>query len=642
MTLKLQEYTAPSAPIQTGIPQGSPLSPILYLFYNADLIEVCKTENTEAVGYIDDASILAIGSTSQHNCKTLKAIHRKAQKWAHQHGSQFAPAKYELVHFTRNPIISITHALRLPHTTIKASPSCRYLGIQMDSKLQWDHHRENVEAKATSRLSALSALASSAWGTGLISLRKVYTMMIVPQMLYGCSAWHEPGIRGNAMVNAIARVQRRAAQIITGAFKTTAGAAVDVEAHLLPARQRLEQTTLEAAMRIKTSPLYEEIVTAQSDQVNSPLARFSKTIESKYDVKINRLEKRRQHVVPPWWTPPTTGIAESKETAIKEHDATEKQAVCIYTDASAINGHVGAAAIVLDRIHQSRGIRKTAYMGKSTTSNVYAAELKGIEMAFQLALDIHASTNTPGKAVVFTDNQAAIRTIANPKTQSGQYILIEIIRALDNLRHQGWEIQIRWIPAHEKILSNDFADEAAKEATGRNSSLEPQPELQSEPNSLCILTATTKSNIRQRMKMEWEASWDTAKHGRQLYRLGVRPGKGILKTHKGTHRAISSIITQMRTGKIGLRAYLHSIDKAETDQCQCRLGRQTVQHVLLECRNWMEERQEMWAGKQPCADVKKVLCNPSMAVQAAKMILRTGLLGQFQAVPSTVLQHATT
>ena len=91
--LKLQEYTAPSAPIQTGIPQGSPLSPILYLFYNTKLIKVYKTENTEAIGYIDNISSLAVGSTAQANCKTLKAIHRKAEKWALQHRSQFAPAK---------------------------------------------------------------------------------------------------------------------------------------------------------------------------------------------------------------------------------------------------------------------------------------------------------------------------------------------------------------------------------------------------------------------------------------------------------------------------------------------------------------------------------------------------------------------
>jgi ribonuclease HI len=639
-TLKLQEYTAPSAPIQTGIPQGSPLSLNLYLFYNADLIEACKTENTEAVGYVDDASILATGPTSQHNCKTLKAIHRKAQKWATQHGSQFAPAKYELVHFTRNPTISTTHPLRLPQATIKASPSCRYLGIQMDTKLRWNYHRENVEAKATSRLSALSALASSTWGTGMVNLRKVYTMMIVPQMLYGCSAWHEPGIRGSAMVNTITRIQRRAAQIITGAFRTTAGAAVDVEAHLLPARQRLEQTALEATMRIRTSPLYSEIATTRNGQTNGPLGRLSNTLENKYNVQPSRLEKLCQHVVPPWWTPPTIRIAESKETAIKEHDATDPGKICIYSDASAINGHVGAAALVVDRIHESYSTKRRAYMGKSTTSNIYAAELRGIEMAFQIALDICASTNTPDSCVVFTDSQAAIRAIANPKTQSGQYILIEAIQALDKLRDQGWEVQIRWIPAHEKILGNDFADDAAKEATGQNLSEEPQP--QPEPDLLHILTAATKPVIRQTMRKEWEESWEATKHGRQLHRLGAKPGKGNLKTHLNTHRAISSVITQMRNGKIGLRGYLHSIDKAETDKCQCNLGRQTVQHVLLECRNWIAEREQMWAGKKPAEDVRKILCKPSLAVQAAKMILRTGLLGQFQAVQPTVLQYATT
>ena len=36
-------------------PQGSPMSPVLYIFYNADLVEEIDEEPTDYFGYIDDS-----------------------------------------------------------------------------------------------------------------------------------------------------------------------------------------------------------------------------------------------------------------------------------------------------------------------------------------------------------------------------------------------------------------------------------------------------------------------------------------------------------------------------------------------------------------------------------------------------------
>ena len=46
--------------INTSIPQGSPLSPLLHILYNADLVDLCN-EQTDAMstGYINNVAILA-------------------------------------------------------------------------------------------------------------------------------------------------------------------------------------------------------------------------------------------------------------------------------------------------------------------------------------------------------------------------------------------------------------------------------------------------------------------------------------------------------------------------------------------------------------------------------------------------------
>ncbi|KIW25624.1 uncharacterized protein PV07_08790 [Cladophialophora immunda] len=109
----------------------------------------------------------------------------------------------------------------------------------------------------------------------------------------------------------------RVAQIITGAFRTIPGAAVNVEVRLFPVTQQLEQTALETAMRIRTIPLYAEITVSRKNSqslassTDSPVSSKASTA-----APVDRLEKRQPHIVPPRWTPSVTRIAESLDAAI--------------------------------------------------------------------------------------------------------------------------------------------------------------------------------------------------------------------------------------------------------------------------------------------------------------------------------------
>jgi hypothetical protein len=67
----INEYTLKEYEIAIGIPQGSSLSFILYLFYNADLVESCNTNAIVAIGYIDDVAIMATGNTIKELCDKL-------------------------------------------------------------------------------------------------------------------------------------------------------------------------------------------------------------------------------------------------------------------------------------------------------------------------------------------------------------------------------------------------------------------------------------------------------------------------------------------------------------------------------------------------------------------------------------------
>ena len=78
--LRFNGTTSTTIDISTGIPQGSPLSPILYMLYNADLLEITKTPDL-ALGFIDDIAYGVSWTTTEENVEALERILGTSETW---------------------------------------------------------------------------------------------------------------------------------------------------------------------------------------------------------------------------------------------------------------------------------------------------------------------------------------------------------------------------------------------------------------------------------------------------------------------------------------------------------------------------------------------------------------------------------
>lgn len=152
---------------------------------------------------------------------------------------------------------------------------------------------------------------------------------------------------------------------------------------------------------------------------------------------------------------------------------------------------------------------------------------------------------------------------------------------------------------------NEKVDILAKKATGLREVLRHKRTVQVDTNKTAeawvnesgrVLAACIRTRIKRAVLTRWATGWEEAKEGQALRRIQPLPSVGILKIHANIKRSMSSLITQIRTEKIGLGAFLHScrVPGYDTAECVCGGGKHTAAHVLAKCRDYTEERWSFW------------------------------------------------
>ena len=234
-TLVFDDSESSAISIHCGVPQGSPLSPILFLFYISELHETVHSPSTSvsALGFADDTNLLAFGHSLKSNLLKLKNTHLKCLSWTARHGIVFSPEKYEILYFSRRRSDNLQLKLRLGNVILRPKEEVRVLGVYLDAKLHWHKHQRIILQKAQKALSSLSRTSYSTWGFPVLTSCLVYTAILRSLLSYAVGIWFNP-LRKSSSISSLSTFQNKCLRLIGGAFKATPSFLLESELFLLP------------------------------------------------------------------------------------------------------------------------------------------------------------------------------------------------------------------------------------------------------------------------------------------------------------------------------------------------------------------------------------------------------------------------
>ncbi|OBR04426.1 Zinc knuckle [Colletotrichum higginsianum IMI 349063] len=184
--LVLPGFTSPKFWVHIGIPQGSPMSPILFALFTAPMLEILEEEAKKAgakfiilgLSYVDDTYIMVSSDDWEDNRNKLADLHEKLLDWATPRGLRFDPTKYNVMHFSRSnreeencilvpPIPGLSSGSLVPKrervkkgkgeasggtegSEVARQGGLRILGVIVDPELHWEHHIQHVSVLVSS------------------------------------------------------------------------------------------------------------------------------------------------------------------------------------------------------------------------------------------------------------------------------------------------------------------------------------------------------------------------------------------------------------------------------------------------------------------------------------------------------------
>ena len=254
---------------KAGVPQGSVLSPLLFLIYVNDFPAPHHNQNSLSQ-FADDTAQWAFSLNVCFAAKLLQQDLLKLAMWCAKWRIKLNPEKTKVIIFSRSILARKTELnLKLYGETLKIYPQVKFLGITFDSQLNFKKHFEDILDRCNTRYYRLRLLANKKWGPSPSTLIQIYKQCVQPIFEYGALSTITTS---DNIISKIQRLQNKFIRLALRLPKYICSKLLHDSTGLPYVKDRLLSCATTSLDRIAQNPLVEESISR--NRLNPAWDRF--------------------------------------------------------------------------------------------------------------------------------------------------------------------------------------------------------------------------------------------------------------------------------------------------------------------------------------------------------------------------------
>lgn len=175
-------------------------------------------ENTRVLSYADDLAIYKSSPNLEDAMAEVEGSLVSVDKWLSHRGLKISVIKTQLCVFSKRRLGTAPVRLQFNEINIMNCTSVIFLGVYLDTRLNWKEHINITKNKAQRAISIMKAIAGFSWGAHPSSMLCIYTGLVRAILDWG-SYFYEDAAPSS--LESLERVQYAALRIGLGCLRRT-------------------------------------------------------------------------------------------------------------------------------------------------------------------------------------------------------------------------------------------------------------------------------------------------------------------------------------------------------------------------------------------------------------------------------------